>query len=151
MSKKTPKIPVLPRELRDGFFGADTRGWKFKKEDGLDKLERKAVAPVLKIGKFNTVEAVPEVDYPLGVKTPDLWIDRKTKAEIKIPERLGSLDSHIRKSKQQTQGGFLVISTDLLSDEDKIKIKIKEVIKSSRRGARGFVVDGGNYSVWFYK
>jgi len=106
---KPDEIKVLPKELRNEFFGQDTSGWKFKKKTELSKNEHKTLAPILKAHKFTEIWRIPEVLTPTNIHTPDLWMDR-VKTEIKSTTTLGSIQSQIRSaSKQVGESGRIIL------------------------------------------
>jgi len=120
---KPDEIKVLPKELRNEFFGQDTSGWKFKKKTELSKNEHKTLAPILKAHKFTEIWRIPEVLTPSGVQTPDLWIDR-VKTEIKSATTIGSIQSQIRSaSKQVGEAGRIIldVSESPLSNQELFK------------------------------
>lgn len=120
---KLDEIKVLPKELRNEFFGQDTSGWKFKKKTELSKNEHKTLAPILKAHKFTEIWRIPEVLTPSGVQTPDLWIDR-VKTEIKSATTIGSIQSQIRSaSKQVGEAGRIIldVSESPLSNQELFK------------------------------
>ena len=106
---KLDEIEVLPKELRDEFFGQNTSGWKFKKKTELSKNEQKSLAPILKNHKFTEIWRIPEVSAPSHIHAPDLWIDR-IKTEIKSVTTAGSIQSQIRSaSKQVGEAGQIIL------------------------------------------
>lgn len=138
----TDEIKVLPEHLRDGFFGADTSRWKFNKENGLTAEEIEALIPVLRRMNPNTVWAIPEVDFPFGVKTPEIWADG-VKIEVKTITDAKKFDRQVRNSKHQIDGGIVVVvdKTGEISLND-IKMAIKNT--SNRRGVDNIFVQNGS-------
>lgn len=133
------EIGVLPKKLRDQYFGQDTSEWKFKKKTGINDDEIEAISPLLKLAKFKEIYYVPEVDYPQGIKTPDLIIDG-VKIEIKTPKSLKKISDVQRYANKQTDNGILLLNLSKVENVTKQEIKqsVEEVAK--RRGGSGIVV-----------
>jgi len=76
------EVRPLPKRLYKKFYGEEySDSWKLR-FSGLSEEEKKALQPILEQQKFKEIYWVPEVDYPRGVNTPDLFID-DAKVEIK--------------------------------------------------------------------
>ncbi len=125
------EVRPLPKRLYKKFYGEEySDSWKLR-FSGLSEEEKKALQPILEQQKFKEIYWVPEVDYPRGVNTPDLFID-DAKVEIKSVTSQNSIDLQVRKSSRQVgEDGWLIL------DFSKSKLGKTEVLNvAERRGTR---------------
>ena len=137
MRNKYDEVKTLPQELRDEFFGVETSGWKFHEEE-LSELEYKVLKSIIKNSglEFKEIYRIPEVEFPEGIKTPDLLIDG-IKTEIKSITSKRSIEEQTSKaSKQVLESGwvFYDISRSDLSKNEIMSEILKRVEKKNILG-----------------
>ena len=103
-ANRHPEIQPLPKRLYKLVYGEEynntgDNAWRLR-FSGLNRSERRAIEALARQVQFKSIYFIPEVDYPRGVKTPDLLIDGR-KVEIKQVSSIRSAREQIHKAAKQ--------------------------------------------------
>ncbi|MDO4271552.1 MAG: minor capsid protein [Candidatus Saccharibacteria bacterium] len=121
-AEKPIEIQPLPKRLYKKVYGDDLAdNWQFR-YSGLLESEKSAVKALMEAHQFKHISWIPEVDYPNGIKTPDLLIDGR-KVEIKQI-------SSVRSAREQIHKGVKQIDSDgwMILDVSKSEVSTEELL-----------------------
>lgn len=106
---KANEIKELPEKYYKQVYGENyNSSWKLNKS-GLNDDEVRAVSGILKEFNFEELYWVPEVNYPKGVKTPDLFTGIQ-KIEIKRASSANSVQDQVKRTKGKVdENGILLL------------------------------------------
>lgn len=107
---KTKIILQPKKETLDNYFDTDTAGYKFNEDVKLHPSEAIALGAIAEAYHPNTIIKIPEVSYPLEIKTPDFLVDG-VEYEVKAPIAFSGISTLAKKSETQLRlpTGYLVM------------------------------------------